>query len=254
MALPVVKTPTYELIFPSDKKVIKFRPFLVKEEKILLMIKEGISSKDIKDSILELLNNCIIGEKPNLSKRPLYDIEYFFLNLRAKSVGETVKLNLTQEHNIPCDDGCDECVCDQKTHEIEVNLEEIDVKFPKNFNQVIDIDDEIKVKIKHINMENVSQFEGLDVSADIDDKSLERVLKMIASSIELIIEGETVHETKDYTVAEVITFIQGLTNDQLIKIQQFLQDYPTLEKEIKFKCVKCKKKLSVTLGGLNNFF
>ena len=232
MALPKIAVPTYELEIPSNKEKIKYRPFLVKEEKILLLAQEAGEENDILNAIKEIINNCTY-EKLNVEKVALFDLEYIFLQIRSKSIGETIELKLL------CDD-------DGETYvDVEIAVEKIKVNFPKDHTNTLQLTDTISLIMLY------PQMSALNLVTDSDT---ETIFHMIKTSIGQIIDGETIYEQADFTENELDEFIESLSSDHFKQIQNFFETMPKLRHEVKFKNPKTKKQNKVMLEGLNNFF
>ena len=235
MALPVLTIPTYELEVPSTDEKIKYRPFLVKEEKILLMAMESGDNKEIIRAIQDIVKECTY-DKLKLSTMPMFDIEYLFLNIRAKSVGEITTLRL-------------KCPDDEKTTvKVDVNLTEIEVQTDKNHTNKIELTDEMGIMMKY---PTIDSFAG-----DMSEINASNMLEVISGCIDSIYDkgGEEVFEAKDQTKKELIEFIEQLNSKQFKNIQGFFDTMPKLKHTIKVKNPKTKKESEVVLQGLNDFF
>ena len=237
MALPLANVAKYELTLPSQQKTINFRPFLVKEEKILLMAMESGESKEMISAIKEIVKSCTFGELL-AENHPMFDIEYVFLQIRAKSVGEKAKLKVL-------------CPDDGETYaDVEVDLAKVEVFVDDDHssNVVIDEDRKLGVTLKYPSLK------------DIDDETLtgevniEKTYKMIENSIESIYEGETVHMAKDIEKKEVTEFLENLTAIQMRKLTDFYNSMPRLEHKVQVTNPKTKVESEVTLKGLASFF
>ena len=234
MALPKMDLPTYELEVPSTKKKIKFRPFLVKEEKILLMALETDDEKNIKNAVFELLKACI-STRIKLENLASFDLEYIFLNIRAVSVGEIVQMNIT-------------CQDDEKTQvKYNLNLTDVNVIFPKGHNNKIMLTDTLGVIMKY------PSFDGFIQGQFSDNKEFD-VIKVIAESIDQIFEGEEVYDESTTSKKEFVQFVEGLTTPQLEKIQEFFETAPRLEHSFKITNPNTGKESDYTLRGLASFF
>ena len=232
MSLPVINTPTYELEVPSTKEQLKYRPFLVKEEKILLIAMEEDDTKHMVGAVRTIVDNCTF-KTLKISKMPMFDLEYVFLNIRAKSVGEVVSVKIL------CDD-------DKETYvDVDIPLEEIEVKFQKGHTNMIDLTDDIKIEMAY------PTFEMLD-SFDVD--TTQGVFNLIGKCVERVIEGETIHERADFNKKELTDFLDSLNTKQFADIQKFFETMPKLSHEIEFTNPKTKKKHKKILEGLNSFF
>ena len=233
MALPKINVATYELNLPSSNEIVKFRPFLVKEEKILLMAMESEETNDMMNAIKQIISNCVISSKLKVEELPLFDLEYMFIKLRAKSVGEKTKIGM-------------KCLeCDTST-EVEVNLDEVEVIKGENHDPKIQLTDEIGVVMK---------YPKLNIMENIGDiNNVEDGFAVLRKSIEMIFTGDEVYEAKDHSEKELDDFLNSLTRSQFQKIQDFFEGMPKLKKEIKWNCTKCESEREVTLEGMNAFF
>ena len=233
MTLPVINTPTYELVVPSTKETLVYRPFLVKEEKILLMAMEEEKDTQLNRALKQVVNNCTF-EKVDVGKLPLFDLEYIFLRIRAKSVGEVAKIQVLCE-----DDG-------ETYVPIEVDLESIEVEFQEDHTTKIELTDEIGIEMGY------PTFEFLNFKAD--ETEVNQLFDIIGSSIERVYEGETVYEKADFSKKDLKVFLESLTSEQFLKVQKFFETMPRLRHKIEVVNPKTKKKNEITLEGLQAFF
>ena len=233
MSLPVINVPTYELVVPSTKEKLVYRPFLVKEEKILLMAMEEEKEAQLNRALKQVVNNCTF-EKIKVEKLPLFDLEYIFLRIRAKSVGEVAKLSLLCE-----DDG-------ETYVPVEINLEDIEVEFQEGHDPKIQLTDEIGIVMGY------PTFEYLDLNVASADVAT--LFNLIGNSIHQIFEGEKIYERADFNKKELKTFLESLTSDQFKKVQNFFETMPRLRHTIEIENPKTKKQNTVLLEGLNAFF
>ena len=236
MALPKLTTPTYELEIPSTDEKIKFRPFLVKEEKILMMAMESKSSADITQAVKDIVLECTFN-KVKIDDMPMFDVEYIFLQIRSKSVGEVSKLKLL-------------CPDDKKTYaDVELDLNEVKVQVGDNHTNKIDLGNDMGMIMKYPTIDSFSETGIRDITPD-------NMLDVIGSCILQIFEkkGEKVYDTKDQTKKEVTDFIESLNTKQFREVQKFFDTMPKLKHEIKIKNPKTKKESKITLTGLNDFF
>ena len=232
MSLPVINTPTYELVVPSTKEQLKFRPFLVKEEKILLMAMEEEDTKHMVNAVRTIVDNCTF-KTLKVNKMPMFDLEYVFLNIRAKSVGEVASVKVL------CDD-------DKETYvDIDIPLEEIQVKFHKDHTNLIDLTDDIKIEMSYPTFEMIDSFESENTKAIFD---------LMGKCVERVIDGETIHERADFNKKELTDFLDSLNTKQFAEMQKFFETMPKLSHEIEFTNPNTKKKHKKTLEGLNSFF
>ena len=236
MALPKLNTPTYELEMPSTDEKIQFRPFLVKEEKILMIAMESGKNADIVNAVKEIVSACTF-DKINISNIPMFDVEYIFLKIRSKSVGETSKLKIL-------------CPDDKKTYaNVEVNLEEVQVQVGDDHTNKIDLGGGKGIIMTY---PSVDSF----LESGIQNITASNMLDMIGSCILQIYEdkGEKVYEAKDQTKKELSEFIESMNTGQFKDIQKFFDTMPRLKHTVKVKNPKTKKESEVTLQGLNDFF
>lgn len=236
MALPKVTAPTYELELPSSGKKVKYRPFLVKEEKILLIAMDAKDEKQITQAVIDVLNACIItrGVKPeNLAS---FDLEYLFLKIRAASVGEVVTLNVT-------------CLDDGKTQVAhELNLGEVKVFKPEGHDTKIMINDKVGVIMKY---PSINHFINTGLADNVDAMD---GLEFIISCVDQIFEGEEVTEAKDCTKKELTNFVESMTQDQFDRMSKFFETMPKLQHSFKVVNPNTKKESEYTISGLQSFF
>ena len=237
MALPKLNVPVYEAILPSTEKVIKYRPFLVKEEKLLLTAQE--SGEDaVLPAVKQIIKNCIQGEI-DVDTMPIFDIEYLFLRLRAKSIGEEVTLGL-KPWGCPQNNGE---LC-KFTTEVTINLEEIECKKDKKHSSKIMLDDKIGIMMKYPDISQIG----------IKGSEIEMGMKVIRNCINMIFTEEETHERDSFTDEELDEFIDSLNSQQFKLIREFFDNMPVLKHTVKYKCETCKEKKETTLQGLNSFF
>jgi len=236
MALPKLTTPTYELEIPSTDEKVKYRPFLVKEEKILLMAMESGENKEIVQAVKDIVSECTFG-KLSLGSMPMFDVEYIFLNIRSKSVGEISKLNIL-------------CPDDKKTYiQTEVNLSEVKVQVDEGHTNKIELTDEMGMIMTYPTIDSFTE-------SGIQTINASNMLEVIGSCVLQIYEekGEKVYEAKDQTKKELTEFIESMNTGQFKKLQNFFDTMPKLKHEITLKNPKTKKESKITLTGLNDFF
>ena len=236
MALPKLTTPTYELEIPSTDEKIKFRPFLVKEEKILMMAMESKKSADIVQAVKEIVEECTFN-KINISDMPMFDIEYIFLQIRSKSVGEVSKIRVL-------------CPDDGKTYaNLDLDLNEVKVQVGDDHTNKIELGNGMGIIMKYPTIDSFRE-------SGIQDINASNMLEVIGGCILQIYEeeGKKVYDPKDQTKKELTDFIEQLTTDQFKHIQKFFDTMPKLKHEITVKNPKTKKDNKITLTGLNDFF
>ena len=236
MALPKIDVPIYELTVPSTDEKIKYRPFLVKEEKLLLIAMESGENSDILRAVKDIVDACTFN-KMKIGNMPMFDVEYIFLQIRSKAVGEVSTLRVL-------------CLDDMKTYaKVEVDLNEIEVRVTDAHTNKIELSDEMGVIMKY---PTVDSF----VENKIDDISPANMLDVIITCIDKIYDkkGEEVFDAKDSTKQELIDFVEQMNTTQFADVQKFFDTMPALSHEITVKNPKTKKESKVTLSGLNDFF
>ena len=236
MALPKLITPTYELEIPSTDEKIKYRPFLVKEEKILMMAMESKKNTDIVQAVKDIVSECTFN-KVNIDTVPMFDVEYIFLNIRAKSVGEVSKLKLL-------------CPDDKETYaECEVNLSEVEVQVGDDHTNKIELSNGMGMIMKYPSIDSFKETGITTINAS-------NMLDVISACILQIYEedGKKTYDPKDQTKKELTEFIEQLNTAQFKEVQKFFDTMPKLKHEITIKNPKTKKESKVTLTGLNDFF
>jgi len=233
MSLPTINVPQYELVLPSTKEKVMYRPFLVKEEKILLLALEDGADKALAIALKQIVNNCTF-EKMTVDTLPLFDLEYMFLRIRAKSVGEEAELKLLCE-----DDG-------ETYADVKIPLEEIEVTFPEGHSPDVKLTDEVTLKMDYPNFEMMGMnVQALDVEGTFD---------LIGTCIKQVFEGEKVYEKTDWNKKELKDFIDSLTSNQFQDVQKFFETMPKLSYEVEFINPNTKKTNKMTLEGLQSFF
>ena len=237
MPLPKINTPTYELTLPSNGKKIKYRPFLVREEKILIMALETENQKQITNAVVEILDACIMTRGIKVQNLATFDIEYIFLNVRSKSVGETINVNII-------------CPDDEKTSvEIPIDLESIKVKKDKSHTNIVKIDDNLSLKLKYPSMD---QF--IENNFESTDETIKNTMKLITSSIDMIFSEEESWNASESTQKELEEFIEQLNSKQFQTIEKFFDTMPKLSHKVKVTNPKTNVESTVILEGLAAFF
>src|SRR6056300_1663793 len=237
MTLPTLETQTYELTLPSADVKVKYRPFLVKEEKILLQAMESEKQEEIIQALKDIVSACTYG-KINADELPTFDLEYIFLQIRAKSVGEVAKLKIL-------------CPDDKKTYaDVDIDLTKIDVQVDDKHTNNIIVDDNKKIGI----IMKYPTLGSVDPSLDFTKEQTNKIFQLIANSIYQIYEGDKVYSTSDYTKEDLNKFIESLSAKTFTDIQNFYNTMPKLIHEIEVENPKTKVKSKVTLQGLTDFF
>ena len=238
MPLPKVNTPTYELVLPSTGKKVKYRPFLVREEKILIMALETEDIKQITQAVVDILTECILTKGIKFESLSTFDIEYLFLNIRAKSVGETVEVNLI-------------CPDDNKTSvTVAIDIDSIKVKKNRKHKNIVKLDDNLSLKLKYPSLD---QFIGSNFESK-DDQSISSTLKVITSCIDVIYTEEESWVGSDSTEKELEEFIDQLNTKQFQLIEEFFNTMPKLSHPVKVKNPITGVESTVVLEGLAAFF
>ena len=238
MPLPKISTPTYELELPSTGQKIQYRPFLVKEEKVLLISLESEDTKQITTAIKTVIKNCVLTKNIKVESLPTFDIEYLFLNIRGKSVGENIELNI-----ICPDDG-------ETTVPVEINIDDISVQKSEDHTNKIRIDESIMMEMKYPSLE---QF----IKTNFDFKNqnaMDQSFDLIASCIDKIYTEDEVWATSDVTKKELMEFLDQMNSSQFKEIERFFETMPKLSHEIKVTNPNTKIESTVVLEGLSSFF
>ena len=239
MPLPKINTPTYEMTLPSTGKKIKYRPFLVREEKILIMAMESEDMTEITNAIVQILSDCIISKDVKVESLATFDIEYLFLNVRSKSVGETVDVNIT-------------CPDDGETQvEMSIDIDSIKVQKNRGHKNIIKLDDELSLKLKYPSLEQFveNNFETTEGASEIGQS-----LSMITSCVEMIYNSEESWEASEYSKKEMDEFIEQLNTKQFKQIEKFFTTMPKLSHTIAVKNPKTGVESEIVLEGLASFF
>ena len=237
MPLPKIVTPSFELTLPSNKKKIKYRPFLVKEEKILILAIESGGMKEISMAIKDVLKNCVLTRGIKIDELPTFDIEYLFLNIRARSIGESIDLVIT-------------CPDDEKTQvNTQIYIDEIKVKTNKDHTKDIKIDDTYTMRLKYPSLD---QF--VDENFTFEEKESDNTFSLVASCIEMVFSKDEAWEGKDSTQEELVEFLEQLNSSQFKEVQKFFDTMPKLSHDIEVENPETKVKSTVTLEGLASFF
>ena len=238
MPLPKIATPTYELELPSTGATVKYRPFLVKEEKVLVIALESEDNKQITNAIKAVLKSCILSKGIKVENLPTFDIEYLFLNIRGKSVGEDLEVNII-------------CPDDNKTEvPVTIALDEIEVQRDDNHTNKIKVDDSIMMEMKYPSLD---QF--IKNNFDFNDKNMmDQSFDLIATCIDKIYTEEEVWAAADCTKKEMKDFLEQMNSNQFKEIEKFFETMPKLSHSVKVTNPKTKVKSEVVLEGLASFF
>ena len=238
MPLPKIATPTYSLVLPSIEKEINFRPFLVKEEKLLVLALETEDTKQITTAIKAVIKNCIQTKGIKVESLPTFDIEYLFLNIRGKSVGESIDVNII-------------CPDDEKTSvKVVIDLDDIQVKKTEGHSNKVKLDDTLMMELKYPSLDEFIK-NNFDFK---DENAMEQSFNLIASCIDKIYNEEEVWVADDCTKKEITEFLESMNSSQFKKIEEFFTTMPKLSHTIKVKNPNTKVESEVVLEGLASFF
>lgn len=232
MPLPKIATPKYAVTVPSTKKQTTFRPFLMKEQKVLMMALESKSNDDMFRAMCDILTSCVDGvDDPN--NMPLFDVEYLFTKVRSKSIGEVIDVRV----------GCPSC---NKKTEIEINLDQLEVVFPENITNKIMLTDKMGIILKYPSLHDAVQ--------NMNDVSSSGVVSFICDSIEGVFDEDQVWGKKDFTKEEIIAFVESMSTGQFEKVTEFYRNIPQLSKTAKCTCMHCSHEFEINFKGLQDFF
>lgn len=238
MALPMQSTPTFNLKIPSSGKTVKFRPFVVREEKALLIAQQSEDQKVMVDTLKSVLSSCLL-DQVDVNELAIFDLEYMFLQIRGKSVGETVDLFFA------CDTDHGE-QNEKAKQKITLKLSEIEVTRPEGHTNKIPLFGEVGVVMK---------YPTLSEAEDISDfENVEDIFNLVAKSVSMIYDGEKVYHSEETPPEEMLQFLNNLTTDQFLKIQKFFETMPKMKHTINYKCPLCGREHEKVLEGIANFF
>jgi hypothetical protein len=238
MPLPKISTPTYELELPSTGQEIQYRPFLVKEEKLLVLALESENTKEITTAIKNVIKSCIQTKNIKVESLPTFDIEYLFLNIRGKSVGEEIEVNVI-------------CPDDGETYvPVKINIDEIQVQKNEEHTNKIQVDDNIVMQMKYPSLDQFIK-NNFDFSGDTN---MDQSFDLVASCIDKIFNEEEVWTSGDVTKKELIDFLEQMNSAQFKQIEKFFETMPKLSHSVKVKNPKTEVESEVVLEGLSSFF
>jgi len=240
MPLPTIATPTYELTLPSTGKKVKYRPFLVKEEKLLILALDSKDQMEITNSVKDVLKKCVLTRGIKIDDLPTFDIEYLFLNIRAKSVGEDINLVVT-------------CPDDKKTEvPVTIYVDEIEVIKSKEHKKDITLDKDMTLRMKY---PSLNQF--IENNFDVEDNpqtTVSKTFQLVADCMETVFTKEDAWDSNDYSPEERMQFIEQLSSKQFKEVEKFFATMPKLSHTIEVTNPNTKKKSSIVLEGLADFF
>ena len=232
MALPKINNVLYDLELPSSGEVVEYRPFLVKEEKILLMALEGKDEKEMVKAIKQIITQCVATEKFNINKLAMVDLEYLFLNIRGKAVGDVSTISL--EHK------CGEVIS------LDIDLSKVEIVNNENISDLVNLTEDIMIRLKPPSLDNVI---GVANKNQIDV-----VMEIVRECLVEIIQGKDVFSAQDHTKEELDEFLNSLNSGQFQKIQTYYESLPKMKQDIEYTCPKCGETKKETLEGLASFF
>ena len=245
MALPKVSTPTYELTIPSSGENVTYRPFLVKEEKKLLMAMESKDTKAMTKAMEDIISSCTDGDVVTKDLAP-FDLEYFFLQLRGRSIGEIIEVKSPRPPNFTncCKEAEEDDVCN-----LSINIDDISVDTSKITSPEIKITDTIGIKMMFPQTDMVQKY-----ATEGEDMKSENIFKLVVECIEYIWEGKEIYKAKDSTKKELTDFLDSLSSGQFTKIKDFFESMPRVSHDVDWICPNCEKSKTLTLTGIDSFF
>lgn len=242
MALPINQAPKYSILLPSTGQEYFFKPFLVKQEKALMLAMQSENQKNMVKTLSDVITECFEG-KLDVKEIAMFDLEYIFAQVRAKSVGETISLTMK----------CEECPPEEKKARVnvEINVGEIPVEFPENQEKKIMLWDDVGAVMRYPSIKVLEEMDALPNSAA---NNPDNMYKIISACMESIFNSEEVFPISEQTPEEVKDFLDNLTNEQFRKIQAFFEDMPKMSKQIEYNCPVCGHHHDKRIEGLNSFF
>ena len=236
MALPQLNSARYQVYVPGLQKEVSFRPYLVKEEKILMMAMESNDQKQILTAVSDIIEACVFDDI-NVKKLAVFDVEYLFINLRQKSVGEGINVSMK----------CSDEDCSTENN-VEVDLDKIDIPKINKEDNIIMLSDDVGITMRYPSFKDISQFKPEEL-----DK-IDGIMSLLKLCVVNIFDSDNVHETSDISKKELDDFIDGMNSEQFSKLGGFFQDMPSLKTNLEFNCIKCGKENITEVRGLQSFF
>lgn len=240
MMLPKIDVPTYDLTLPSNGQTITIRPFLVKEEKLLLIAVESKDNQEIIKTTKQVINNCIVKGEIDVDKMPFFDIDYLFIALRAKSIGESIDINFT----------CNNVVNDQRcgnVFEAKIDISNCEIVKDETISNDIKLTDKISVKMKYPSYSIMKTIMG-------NESNVDKKIRIIVSCVDRVIDGDKVYTTKDFSKEELKAFVEGLTQEQYKKLEKFVDNLPSFVVKSSAKCGKCGFDHKIRYSDFTSFF
>ena len=245
--LPKIDVPIYELELPLSKKRVKFRPFLVKEEKILMMAMESDTDDSTMLAIKQIITNCCLSDNVDIETLPITDLEYFFLNLRARSVGEIVDLQYKCNNKVKDEESGEEKDCGNVV-KLEVNVLDIKPEISENHTTKIPLSPNMGIVMRY------PSFKMVEDNAKLEGGEIEKLMSILLNCIESVYTEDSIFYTKDISKEELSEFVENLTRDQFAKVQEFFDTMPKIKKQLDFTCKKCGYHETINVEGLQSFF
>lgn len=245
--LPKIDVPIYELDLPLSKKKVKFRPFLVKEEKILMMAMESDTDDSTMIAIKQIITNCCLSDNVDIETLPITDLEYFFLNLRARSVGETVDLQYKCNNKVKDEESGEEKDCGNVV-KLEVNVLDIKPEISESHTTKIVLSPKMGIVMKY------PSFKMVEDNVKVEGGEIEKLMNILLNCIESVYTEDSIFYAKDISKEELSDFVESLTRDQFTKVQEFFDTMPKIKKELDFTCKKCGYHENIKVEGLQSFF
>lgn len=237
MALPIASTPLYKLTIPSTGKTVSYRPFLVKEEKALMIAQQSEDADTMIRTLKSVIEACI-QDPIKANDLAIFDIEYIFTQLRSKSVGEIIQLILK----------CDTCEDEKASVQYDIDLTKLKVNIPSEHNKTISLFGDVGIVMKYPSLDMLKKLE------DLDGSDAEAIFQIIQSCIEYVYDSQQMYSAKDHKPEEIRQFIDNLTQEQFVKLQAFFETMPKLEEKVSYKCPMCDKEHEKYVRGLEAFF
>lgn len=241
MTLPKIDVPTYDIRLPSNDKTVKIRPFLVKEEKLLLMAVESKDNENIIKTTKQVINNCIVAGDVDVEKLPFFDVDYLFIALRAKSVGEKIEMSYTCNNTIPESGRCG------GVFQADIDISHCRIDKNEDVSMDVNLSGTLFVKMKYPTYSIMKAITG-------NETILEKKISIIMSCVDRIVNGDKVYTNKDFTKEELRGFIEDLTNEQYKKLEEFVDNLPTFYIESKGLCPKCQYEHNIKYTDFTRFF
>lgn len=241
MSLPKIDVPIYDISLPSDGKTIKIRPFLVKEEKLLLMAVESNDNENIIKTTKQVINNCLLDDKIDLEKLPFFDIDYLFIALRAKSIGEKIEMSYT------CNNTANGGVKCGGIFQSDIDISNCKISKNENIDMNIKLSNTISMKMKYPSYSIMKAIMG-------NETILEKKIRVIVNCVDRIVNGEKVYTSKDFSKEELKRFIEDLTQEQYKKLEEFVDNLPSFYVLSKGKCPKCGHEHEIKYTDFTRFF